>query len=155
VTAEHEAFMRRCLTLAENALANGETPVGALLVRGGRVIAEATESTRREYDPTAHAEVQAIRAACRHDQSLDLTGCTLYTTVEPCVLCGYVIRRAGVGRVVYGVETGQAGAVTSRYAILADTALAGWPPPPDIVAGVLPRECRDLLDRRVTRAGGA
>lgn len=153
--AEHETFMRRCLTLAETALSSGETPVGALVVRDGRIVAEGTESTRTEHDPSAHAEVQAIRAACRHDQSVELTDCTLYTTVEPCVLCAYVIRRAGIARVVYGVEAGQAGGITSRYAILSDTTLARWPPPPDVVAGVLARECREMLARRVRRAGGA
>lgn len=155
MTTEHDAFMRRCLALAETALAAGETPVGALVVRGDHIIAEAAESTRTAYDPSAHAEVQAIRAACRHDRSLDLRGCTLYTTVEPCVLCAYVVRRAGVARVVYGVEAGQAGGLTSRYAILSDSTLAGWPAPPDVVAGVLAEQCREMLARRVMRAPGA
>lgn len=140
-----EIFMRRCVELARTALANGETAVGALLVRGGRVIAEAGEATRVKHDPSAHAEVEAIRAACERQQSQDLAGCTLYTTVEPCVLCGYVIRRTGVGRVVYGVPAGQAGAVTSSYSILGDTGLAGWPPPPGSRVGCSRRTAATFL----------
>ena len=67
------------------------------------------------------------------------------TTVEPCVLCAYAIRRTGVSRVVYGVPAGQAGGATSRYDILVDPDLTGWPAPPEIVAGVLAEECRALL----------
>lgn len=148
-----ERFMRRCIDLAEAALAAGDTAVGALLVRGDRVIAEAIEATRAKRDPSAHAEVEVIRVACEREQSLNLAGCTLYTTVEPCVLCGYVIRRTGVGRVVYGVPAGQAGAVTSRYSILSDTALTGWPSPPQISGGVLSEDCRDVLERRRARGG--
>jgi tRNA(adenine34) deaminase len=143
--------MRRCIALAETALSKGETAVGALLVRDSSIVAEAYESTRARHDPSAHAEVEAIRRACESQQSMDLSGCTLYTTVEPCVLCGYVLRRAGVSRVVYGVVAGQAGGVTSRYSILADTALTGWPPPPDILGGVLSEECRTILERRHRR----
>lgn len=141
----HETHMRRCLELARAALEAGETPVGALVLRDGVILGEGREETRTLLDPSAHAEVQAIRAACRTLGSPDLSGCTLYTTVEPCVLCAYVIRRAGLSRVVYGIPTGQAGGVTSRYAILTDSELARWPALPEIVAGVLAEECRALM----------
>jgi tRNA(adenine34) deaminase len=147
----HEWYMRRCLALARAAAGRGETPVGSLIVRGGQVIAEGLESTRSLVDPCAHAEVQAIRAACQHEQTLDLSGCTLYSTVEPCVLCGYAIRRTGVSALVFGIPTGQAGACLSPYAILTDLTLTGWPPPPEIVSGVLADECRELFHRRGTR----
>ncbi len=147
---EDEAFMRRCLDLAREASASGETGVGALLVRAGRVIAEAGEATRGQLDPSAHAEVQVIRIACRQEQSTDLSGCTLFTTVEPCVLCGYVLRRAGIARVVYGAAAGQAGAVTSQYSILSDSNLTGWSRVPEITHGVLTDECQDVLKRRET-----
>lgn len=148
---EDEVFMRRCIDLAREASARGETGVGALVMRGNRVIAEAGEAIRENFDPSAHAEVQAVRIACREMRSSDLSDCTLYTTVEPCVLCGYVIRRVGVERVVYGVAAGQAGAVTSQYAILTDSKLRGWPPVPEITRGVLAEECRDILKRREAR----
>jgi tRNA(adenine34) deaminase len=146
----HEMHMRRCLALARTAAERGETPVGSLIVRAGLVIAEGIESTGTLLDPTAHAEVQAIRAACLREQSLDLSGCTLYTTVEPCVLCGYAMRRTGLSGLVYGIPAGQLGGCTSQYAIVLDRTVAGWPPPPEIVAGVLADECRERF--RAARA---
>ncbi len=143
--------MRRCLELAEQSLRSGETPVGSLIVRGDRILGEGLEGTRTHLDPTAHAEVQAVRAACTSEQTLDLSGATLYTTVEPCVLCAYAIRRAKISAVVYGIPAGQAGGITSRYDILADRELTGWPAPPEIVAGVLAAECREILGRRLGR----
>jgi tRNA(adenine34) deaminase len=141
--------MRRCLELGRAALEAGEVPVGALVVRGDVVFGEGQEGVRALLDPSAHAEVQAVRAACRSLGSVDLSGCTIYSTVEPCVLCAYVARRVGVSRVVYGVPAGQAGGATSRYAILEDPTLTGWPAPPEIIAGILADECRALLQERI------
>lgn len=142
-----ESYMRRCLALAERSAALGETAVGALVVHRGRVVAEGLELTRTLLDPSAHAEVVAIRAACQQARSLDLSGAVLYTTVEPCVLCAFAIRRAAIARVVFGVTAGQAGGITSPYALLADP-LAGWPAPPEVVRGVLAEECGGVLQRR-------
>lgn len=140
--------MRRCLELAELAALAGDTAVGALIVRDGEIIAEGIERTRATLDPSAHAEVEAIRQACQRLQTLDLRGCSLYSTVEPCVLCGYVIRRTGIAHVVYGVPAGQAGASTSSYAILADRNLEGWPPIPEVTGGLLADECLAALRKR-------
>jgi tRNA(adenine34) deaminase len=140
-------YMRRCLELAEIAAMAGDTAVGALIVRGGEVVGEGVERTRTILDPSAHAEVEAIRAACQRLDTLDLRGCVLYSTVEPCVLCGYAIRRTGIAHVVYGVPAGQAGACTSSYAILTDPDLEGWPPVPEITGGVLADECLAALRR--------
>ena len=140
-------FMRRCLELAAVAAQAGDTAVGAVIVRGGEVVAEGVERTRATLDPSAHAEVEAIRQACHQLQTLDLSSCSLYSTVEPCVLCGYTIRRTGIARVVYGVPAGQAGACTSSYAILADRELDGWSQAPEITGGVLADECRAALRR--------
>ena len=114
----------------------GDTAVGALIVRGDEVVAEGIERTRATLDPSAHAEVEAIRQACQHLETLDLRGCSLYSTVEPCVLCGYAIRRTGIAHVVHGVPAGQAGACTSSYAILADRDLEGWPQVPSVTGDV-------------------
>jgi tRNA(adenine34) deaminase len=149
--AVHETLMRRCLALASSAGDSGETAVGALVVRGDSVIAEGSECTRRLFDPSAHAEVVALRAACQRERTLVLSGCELYTTVEPCVLCSYAIRRTGIVRVVYGISAGQAGGATSKYSLLTDKELVGCSPPPDIVSGVLEHECLELL-RRHARA---
>jgi len=146
-------YMRRCLELAEVAAQAGDTAVGALIVRAGAVVGEGVERTRAALDPSAHAEVEAIRRACQHLGTLDLRGCSLYSTVEPCVLCGYAIRRTGIAHVIYGVPAGQAGACTSSYAILADRDLEGWPPAPQVTAGVLGDECLAALRR--TRDSGS
>ena len=126
-------YMRRCLELAETAALAGDTAVGALIVRGGEIVG-------------------AIRRACQHLDTLDLRGCSLYSTVEPCVLCGYAIRRTGIGHVFYGVPAGQAGACTSSYAILTDRQLEGWPQVPAVTGGVLADECLAAL-RRTTDLG--
>jgi len=139
--------MRRCLDLAESAGRAGDTPVGALIVRGDKILSEGIERTQAALDPSAHAEVEAIRQACRHLGTLDLRGCSLYSTVEPCVLCGYAIRRTGIAHVIYGVPAGQAGACTSSYAILADRDLNGWPQVPVVTGGVLADECLAALKR--------
>jgi tRNA(adenine34) deaminase len=140
-------YMRRCLELAEMAAQAGDTAVGSLIVRGAEIVAEGIERTRATLDPSAHAEVEAVRLACQRLGTLDLRGCSLYSTVEPCVLCGYAIRRTGIAHVIYGVPAGQAGACTSSYAILADPGLDGWPPPPDVTGGVLADECLAALRR--------
>ena len=140
-------YMRRCVELAEIAAMAGDTAVGALIVRGDEVVGEGVERTRATLDPSAHAEVEAIRQACRHLETLDLRGCSLYSTVEPCVLCGYAIRRTGIAYVVYGAPAGQAGACTSSYAILADPGLQGWPQAPEVTGGVLADECFAVLQR--------
>ena len=146
-------YMRRCLELAEIAARAGDTAVGALIVCGDAVVAEGVERTRATRDPSAHAEVEAIRRACQHFDTLDLRSCWLYSTVEPCVLCGYAIRRTGIAHVVYGVPAGQAGACTSSYAILADRDLQGWPDVPEITGGVLADECLAAL--RKTKGANA
>jgi tRNA(adenine34) deaminase len=148
-------YMRRCLELAEIAALAGDAAVGALIVRGNEVVGEGLERTRATLDPSAHAEVEAMRRACQHLGTLDLRGCSLYSTVEPCVLCGYAIRRTGIAYVIYGVAAGQAGACTSSYAILGDRHLEGWPKVPEVTGGVLADECLAALRRPKDRGQGS
>jgi tRNA(adenine34) deaminase len=148
-------YMWRCLELAEIAASAGDAAVGALIVSGDEVVGEGIERTRATLDPSAHAEVEAIRQACERLDTLDLRGCSLYSTVEPCVLCRYAIRRTGIARVVYGVAAGQAGACTSSYAILANRHLEGWPQVPEVTAGVLADECLAALRRTKDPGQGA
>jgi len=143
-----EKFMRRCLELAQEARAMGEAAVGGVVVDGETIVGEGMESTRTLLEHSAHAEVLAIQAASQTLQSLKLNGTTLYTTVEPCVLCSWVIRKAGIGRVVYGMPAGQAGGFTSQYAVLKDAELNDWVSPPEIVSGVLHDECERLMTRK-------
>ena len=149
--ARHEHFMRRCLSLAREALVAGEVPVGAIVVQGDRVVGEGRESTAHLRDASAHAEVVAIRAACRTLDARTLPGVTIYSTVEPCVLCAYVARAVGVNHVVFGIPAGQLGGCTSRYALLTDGAVRGWPASPTILSGVLTAECERLMDEYATR----
>lgn len=139
-------YMRRCIEIARDALASGDHPVGALVVRAGQILGSGAESTRRLLDVAAHAEVEALRRACREVGALDLRGSTLYTTVEPCYLCSFAIRQLGVARVVIGRAYREAGGVTSRHPILCDAAFTCWGPPPEVVAGVLLDECNQLFE---------
>lgn len=148
-----EHYMRRCLHLARGALTAGEVPVGAVIVDRDRIVGEGSESTHRRLDPCAHAEVRAIQAACRATRSTRLSGLTLYTTVEPCVLCAYVVRSTGIGHVVFGIPAGHMGGCTSIYALLTDGA---WPgsPPPQVTGGVLCVECEDVMREFIERRAG-
>lgn len=143
--ARDERYMRRCIELARLALDAGDVPVGAIIVRGDRVIGEGYERTRQRLDPAAHAEVEALRAACATLDTLDLAGATLYTTVEPCVLCAYAVRQTRIQRVVYGVKAGSLGGATGPYPLLADAASFGGSEPPAVTGGVLAEECERLL----------
>jgi len=143
-----EHHMRRCIALARLALDSGDVPVGALVVRDDVVIGEGYERTRQRLDPAAHAEVEALRAACATLGTLDLTGATLYTTVEPCVLCAYAVRQARIQRVVYGVKAGSLGGATGPFPLLTDAAAFAGREPPTVEGGVLAAECEALLAER-------
>jgi len=143
-----EQFMRHCLKLAEGARAKGEAAVGSVVVDGEIIIGEGMESTRTLLDHSAHAEVLAIQAASQTLHSLKLTGTTLYSNVEPCVLCSWVIRKAGIARVVFGVPAGEAGGFTSQYPVLKDAELNEWVSPPEVVSGILQDECESLMNKR-------
>jgi tRNA(adenine34) deaminase len=138
-----DIWMTRCIELAKLARQHGDTPVGSLVLRDGNILAEGTEQVKARLDPTAHAEIQAIRDACRNLASLDLSGCILYTTAEPCWMCSYAIRKTRISRVVIGVLIASAGGVSSTYPILTEE-IASWAPPPNITSGVMRAECEKL-----------
>ena len=125
--------MELALAEARAAAQRGEVPIGAVIVGpDGAVLATAGNRTEADSDPTGHAEILAIREACRALDSLDLAGCSLYTNVEPCWMCSFAIRETGISEIVMGVPVADIGGVTSRYPILADTAVPGWRKPPVI-----------------------
>jgi|SRR5579884_1404743 len=152
--AEHVPWMRRCLELARRAAERGDAPVGSLVVREGEVLGEGVESVVASVDPTAHAEVLAIRAAVRRVGAPDLHGCVLYTSVEPCLMCSYVIRETAVAEVVIGCPTSAPGGLGSPWPLLELEGAAGWGPPPAVLVGVLEEECRVLLEARRLPAAG-
>jgi tRNA(adenine34) deaminase len=140
-----EDFMRRCLELGKTSMANGDAPVGSLVVFGGKVIAEGIEAVRAKNDPTAHAEIEAVRLACKKSGALDLSGATLYTNVEPCVMCAFAIRQTGIRTVIFGLSNSDVGGATSKFPVLTDSGFPAKHNPPEIRAGILRAECEHLL----------
>jgi len=115
--------MQRALELAREAERSGEVPVGAVVVREGSVLGEGTNRTITDSDPTAHAEVVAIRRAARRQGDWRLTDTTLYVTLEPCAMCAGAIVLARIPRVVYGADDPKAGMAGSLENLLQDVRL--------------------------------
>jgi tRNA(adenine34) deaminase len=139
---EDERYMREAL--AEGALAGklGEVPVGAVIVVGGNIVGRGGNRRESAADPTAHAEILAIREAAQAVGGWRLVGATLYVTQEPCPMCAGAIVNARVERVVYGCDNPKAGAVRTLYQLLEDVRLNHRV---QVVPGVLAGECAELL----------
>lgn len=135
-------FMEQALEEARQAAAIGEVPVGAVVVRGGQVLARAHNTREIENDPTAHAELVAMREASRMLGSWRLQGCTLYVTLEPCFMCAGAIVNARPDRVVFGAMDPKAGASGSLADVLADVRLNHQP---EVTRGVLAEACGAIL----------
>jgi tRNA(adenine34) deaminase len=133
--------MRRALAQARGAAERGEVPVGAVLARAGAVLAEAGNQPISAGDPTAHAEVVALRAGAAAAGNYRLAGTVLYVTVEPCLMCVGALVNARVSTLVYGASEPKFGAVTSLLS-LAELRLNHRV---EVVSGVLEAECRTLL----------
>ena len=113
-----ERWMRHALTLAERAAAEGEVPVGAVLIKDGELVGEGWNRPIAAHDPTAHAEIQALRAAAERAGNYRLPGSELYVTLEPCPMCAGAIVHARVARVVYGAADPKGGACGSVFDLL-------------------------------------
>jgi len=136
-------FMRLALEKAENARDLGEVPIGALIVDADQeVLAAAGNRTITDSDPTAHAEILALRIAAEKINNYRLTGCTLYTTIEPCVMCAGALVNARIARLVFGAHDERFGAVETRFRLCDSDDLNHRM---EIVAGVLADECRLLM----------
>jgi tRNA(adenine34) deaminase len=135
-------FMRRALELADAAETNGEVPVGAVLVRGDEIIAEGANRPIASNDPTAHAEIEALRAGGQVIGSYRLTDTTLYVTLEPCAMCAAAIVHARVRRLVFGAWDPRAGAAGSIVDVFT---LPGLNHRVDVFGGVLAEECTHRL----------
>ncbi len=138
-----ETFMRRALKLALKAAKQGELPVGCVIVKNNEIITEAHNETETRKDPTAHAEVLAMRRAAEKLDDWRLEGCTLYVTLEPCPMCFGTILQAHVSKVVYGARNVRDGALGS----VMDMQDAPWKRRVDITSGVLAKECGKLLTK--------
>lgn len=141
-TDEDVCYMRQALALASRAANAGEVPVGALVVMDSRVIAEGWNERESLPSALAHAEITALTKACAALGRWRLGGCTLYVTLEPCVMCAGAIVQARVDRVVYGAKDPKAGAVDSLFEILRDARLNHRP---RVASGVLESECGAIL----------
>ena len=140
--ATDEAWMRQALTAAQAAAARGEVPVGAVLVWGGELIATGGNACIAEHDPTAHAEIVALRAAAQRLGNYRLEGCTLYVTLEPCAMCAGAMFHARLARVVYGAPDPKTGAAGSLLDLFANPRLNHQT---RVHGGVLAGECGALL----------
>jgi tRNA(adenine34) deaminase len=134
--------MQLALDQASAAAVHGDVPIGAVVVRDGQVIAARHNERELTGDPTAHAEVLAIRDAAAVVGHWRLLDCVLYATLEPCVMCAGALVNARIGRVVFGALDPKAGAVVSLYQVCSDPRLNHRPP---VVAGVRAEEAGDLL----------
>ena len=139
----HQMWMDRAIALAKEAGESEEIPVGAVIVnREGVVLSTGVNRKERDQDPTAHAEIVAIREAARVLHDWHLNGCTLYVTLEPCPMCAGAILQARVSTLVYGADDPKAGAIRT---------VANLPDSPvsfhklEAIAGIRERECQELL----------
>ncbi|MCH8290480.1 nucleoside deaminase [Candidatus Poribacteria bacterium] len=139
---EDRFWMREALEVARQGAAIGEVPVGAIIVKAGRVIARAHNQREQTKDPTAHAELIAIRAAASSIGDWRLIDTTLYVTLEPCPMCAGAIVLARIPRVVYAASDPKAGAGGTLFNLLQDRRLNHWV---DVVHDVLVEESRHLL----------
>ena len=139
---QNEYFIRIAINEAEKALKKGNAPYGAVLVKGGKVVAQAGNTTTTDNDPTAHAELIAIRLAATKLNSWRLLDTTVYVTVEPCPMCAGAIVLARVKRLVFGVTDPKAGAAGTLMNLLDDVRLNHQV---EVSGGVLEEESRKLL----------
>lgn len=151
---QNERYMRRAIELAEMAYQQDEVPVGALIVRDGVVLAEAFNRKESLHDPSAHAEMIAVRQAAAGVQNWRLTNSTLYVSKEPCIMCCGVLVHARIARVVFGCKDEKGGGAESLYNLLSDRRLNHTV---EVVSGVLENESAGLLKQffRKKRSGEA
>jgi tRNA(adenine34) deaminase len=140
--SEDETFMLEALALAREALAAGEVPVGAVVVREGIVIGQGYNAPITGRDPTAHAEVRALREAAARLVNYRLTGCDLYVTLEPCAMCAGAIMHSRIRRVIYGAADPKTGACGSIVNLFSEPRLNHHT---QVIQGVLAPQCGELL----------
>ena len=148
-------FMKMALEMARQSAGRGEVPVGAVIEREGELLAAAGNERELRKDPTAHAEIVAIREAAQALGGWRLTGCALYVTIEPCPMCAGAIYQARIGRLMYGARDEKAGASGSLYNITGDVRLNHQV---EVECGVLAEESaallREFFATRRSRPGG-
>lgn len=135
-------FMQIALELAQQAGIAGEVPVGAIVVKDGVIIGRGSNAPITRHDPTAHAEICAMRDAAQHLGNYRLVGCTLYVTLEPCAMCTGAIQHARIAKVIYGASDPKTGACGSVVNLMAEPKLNHHT---EISGGIMAQECGTLL----------
>lgn len=142
MTDIHSQFMQVALDLAKQAATNGEVPVGAVVVSNGEIIGRGSNAPINLSDPSAHAEIQALRDAAKTLGNYRLIDCTLYVTLEPCVMCTGAIQHARIAKLVYGASDPKTGACGSVVNLMAESKLNHHT---EVLGGVMAEECGTLL----------
>ena len=137
-------FMQIALSLAAEAAAQGEVPVGAIVVKDGVIIGRGSNAPISQHDPSAHAEIQALRAAAKTLGNYRLVDCTLYVTLEPCAMCAGAIQHARIARLVFGASDPKTGACGSVIDLMAEQKLNHHT---EVSGGLLADECGAMLSR--------
>ena len=140
-------YMMLAIEEARGAAVADEVPIGAVLVADGKIVGRGGNRTIRDCDPTAHAEIIALREAAKREGNYRLSGATLYVTLEPCAMCAGAIIQARVTRVVYGADDPKGGAVRTCFEVLTHPKLNHQV---EITAGILAPECAGLLQKFFT-----
>jgi tRNA(adenine34) deaminase len=138
----HEYYMKAALRQAKKAELIDEVPVGAVIVKDGRILARGFNNREKTSDPTGHAEINAIKQAARKLTSWRLTGCTIYVTIEPCSMCAGAILWSRLDQIVYGAKDPKGGALGSSYDLFAQKNLNHHP---EIIEGILAKECQAVI----------
>ncbi len=141
-TSTDQAYMQLALQLAHLAAQAGEVPVGAIVVKDGVIIGRGSNAPIGTHDPTAHAEISAMRDAAQHLGNYRLVNCTLYVTLEPCAMCAGAIQHARIAKLVYGASDPKTGACGSVINLMAEPKLNHHT---EITSGVLATECGMVL----------
>lgn len=139
---DDEFFMREALSLARSAECLGEVPIGAVVVCEGVIVGRGFNSPIGESDPTAHAEIAALRDAARRLENYRLPGCAIFVTLEPCAMCAGAILHARLSRVIYGARDAKTGVHGSSIDLFANEQLNHQT---EVVGGLLAAECGELL----------
>jgi tRNA(adenine34) deaminase len=142
MTDLHTQFMQAALDLAKQAATDGEVPVGAIIVKDGEIIGRGSNAPISLSDPSAHAEIQAMRDAAKTIGNYRLVDCTLYVTLEPCVMCTGAIQHARIAKLIYGANDPKTGACGSVINLMTESKLNHHT---EVMGGVMAEECGALL----------
>ena len=142
MTDQHEQFMREAMLLAQQAAERGEVPVGAVVVKNGEIVGRGSNAPIGTHDPSAHAEILALRDAAKNIGNYRLVDCDLYVTLEPCAMCAGAIQHARIGQLIFGAKDPKTGACGSVVNLMAEDKLNHHT---EVSSGVLESECGQLL----------